>query len=56
MTTRLREAGQTLVEFLGAGSCLPDYEETDTASLLIDQHIMVDTGWNPVRNLLRAGV
>lgn len=45
-----------IVEFLGAGSCLPDYEATDTASLLIDKHIMVDTGWNPVRNLLRAGV
>ena len=45
-----------IVEFLGAGSCLPDYEATDTASLLINKHIMVDTGWNPVRNLLRAGV
>lgn len=45
-----------IIEFLGAGSCLPDYEATDTASLLIDKHIMVDTGWNPIRNLLRAGV
>ena len=44
------------IEFLGTGSCLPDYEATDTASLLINKHIMVDTGWNPVRNLLRAGV
>lgn len=45
-----------IVEFLGTGSCLPDYEATDTASLLIDKHILVDTGWNPVRNLLRADV
>lgn len=45
-----------IIEFLGAGSCLPDYEATDTASLLIDNRIMIDTGWNPVRNLLRAGV
>ncbi len=45
-----------IVEFLGTGSCLPDYEATDTASLLVDRHIMIDTGWNPVRNLLRAGV
>lgn len=45
-----------LIDFLGTGSCLPDYEATDTASLLINQQIMIDTGWNPVRNLLRAGV
>ena len=44
------------VEFLGTGSCLPDNEATDTASLLIERHIMVDTGWNPIRNLLQAGV
>lgn len=44
------------VEFLGTGSCLPDNEATDTASLLIERYIMVDTGWNPIRNLLRAGV
>lgn len=43
------------VEFLGAGSCLPERAEADTASLLIDGHILVDTGWLTLRNLLRTG-
>ncbi len=44
------------ITFLGVGSCMPVQEWDDTASLLIDRHIMIDTGWNPVRNLLRVGV
>lgn len=44
------------VEFLGVGSCMPEYEQADTASLLIDRHILVDTGWHVIRNLLRTGV
>lgn len=44
------------ITFLGVGSCMPVQEGDDTASLLIDRHIMIDTGWDPVRNLLRAGV
>ena len=44
------------IVFLGVGSCMPVYETDDTASLLIDNHIMIDTGWNPIRNLLKAGV
>ncbi len=44
------------ITFLGVGSCMPLQEGDDTASLLIDRQIMIDTGWNPVRNLLRAGV
>lgn len=45
-----------LIDFLGVGSCLPEYAEADTASLLIDRHILVDAGWSTVRNLLRIGV
>ena len=44
------------VRFLGVGSCLPEYEGADTASVLIDGQVLVDAGWNTVRNLLRAGV
>ena len=44
------------VQFLGVGSCLPEYEGADTANVLIDGHVLIDTGWNTVHNLLRAGV
>lgn len=44
------------VEFLGVGSCMPEYEQADTASLLVNRHILVDTGWHVIRNLLRTGV
>lgn len=35
---------------------MPETEQADTVSLLLDGHTMVDTGWHTVRNLLRAGV
>lgn len=44
------------VEFLSVGSCMPEMEQADTVSLLLNGHIMVDTGWHAVRNLLRAGI
>ncbi len=44
------------VTFLSVGSWCPLSAEDDTVSLLIDRHILVDTGWMAVRNLLRAGV
>ena len=40
-------------EFLSVGSCLPEFEQADTASLLVDGKIMVDTG---VVELIREGV
>ena len=43
-----------ITEFLSVGSCLPEFEQGDTASLLVERKIMVDTGWFSVRNLLRA--
>ena len=45
-----------ITEFLSVGSCLPDSEQADTASLLVEKKIVVDTGWFILRNLLRAGV
>ena len=44
------------IEFLGVGSCMPEYEQADTASLIVNGHILVDTGWHVVRNLLRSNV
>ena len=44
-----------IAEFLSVGSCLPENEQGDTASLLVDGKIMVDTGWFALRNLMRAG-
>ena len=44
------------IEFLGVGSCLPEQDSSDTASLLIDRHVMVDCGWSTIRNLKRAGL
>lgn len=44
-----------VTEFLSVGSCLPENEHGDTASLLVDGKIMVDTGWFALRNLMRAG-
>lgn len=45
-----------ITEFLGVGSCLPEGEQADTVSLLVDGEILVDTGWFVLRNLMRAGV
>ena len=45
-----------ITEFLGVGSCLPEHDQADTASLLVDGKILVDTGWFALRNLMRAGV
>jgi len=42
--------------FLSADGWKPDKNEVDTVSLLIDGHIMVDTGWHAVHNLLRENV
>ena len=44
------------IEFLGVGSCMPEYEQADTASLIVNGHILVDKGWHVVRNLLRSNV
>ena len=43
------------LQFLSVNGWRPDREEEDTVSLLINDTIMIDTGWNCVRNLLRAG-
>lgn len=45
-----------IAEFLGVGSCLPEHDQADTASLLVEGKIVVDTGWFVLRNLMRAGV
>ena len=45
-----------LVEFLGVGTCMPDNAEEDTASFVVNKHIIVDTGWHVIRNLLRANI
>ena len=45
-----------ITEFLGVGACLPENADADTASLLVDKKIVVDTGWFLLRNLLRANV
>ena len=44
------------VEFLSTAGWLPENEANDTVSLLVNRHILVDTGWHCARNLLRAGV
>lgn len=44
------------IEFLGTGSWKPCYPGDDTASLLVDRHILVDCGWNTIYNLIRTGV
>lgn len=43
-----------IVEFLGVGSCRPEFEQADTASLLVNRKIMIDTGWFALRNLMRT--
>ena len=45
-----------ITEFLSVGSCLPDNADSDTASLLVEKKIVVDTGWFILRNLMRAGI
>lgn len=42
--------------FLSADGWKPEKNEVDTVSLLIDGHVMVDTGWHAVHNLLRENV
>lgn len=44
------------VQFLSTGTCLPTGPEDETASLLINGRVLVDTGWHCVRNLLAAGI
>lgn len=43
------------IQFLSVCSWHPEREEEDTVSLLVNDHILVDTGWSCVRNLLRVG-
>ena len=43
------------VQFLSVGSWKPTRAEDDTVSLLINDTILVDTGWMSIRNLLRVG-
>ena len=45
-----------IAEFLSVGSCLPENDQGDTVSLLVEGKIMVDTGWFALRNLMRAKV
>lgn len=44
------------IEFLSVDSWRPLTADGDTASLLLNRHILVDTGWLVARNLLRAGL
>lgn len=43
------------IQFLSVCSWRPDYEHEDTVSLLVNDSILIDTGWFCVRNLLRVG-
>ncbi len=43
------------VQFLSVSSWKPTRPEDDTVSLLVNDSILVDTGWMSVRNLLRVG-
>lgn len=45
----------TEITFLGTSSCLYDLGN-DTASYLLNGGLLIDTGWNAVDNLRRAGV
>lgn len=44
------------LRFLSTGCWLPEDESTDTVSLLVNEHILVDTGWHCIHNLLRSGI
>lgn len=44
------------VLLLSADGWRPEGAESDTVSLLINGHIMIDTGWHAVHNLLREHV
>jgi ribonuclease Z len=43
------------VQFLGSNDALPDVNN-DTASFVINSHILVDTGWCAVHNLKKNGI
>ncbi len=43
------------LRFLGTSACFPE-DGGDSPSLLINDTILVDTGWHPLENLARAGV
>ncbi len=43
------------LRFLGTSACFPE-DGGDSPSLLINDTILVDTGWHPLENLARVGV
>jgi len=45
----------TFINILGSSGCRYDYGD-DTASYLINNKIIIDTGWNLVENILDAGL
>jgi ribonuclease Z len=51
----LKEKYMSFITVLGSSGCRYDYGN-DTASYLINNKVIVDTGWNLVENILDAGL
>ena len=50
-----QEAGEeTTLTFIGTDTCVPQPDD-DTASFLLNDHILVDCGWNAAINMSRFG-
>ncbi len=43
------------IRFPGSSSCIPD-PGTDTSCLLINDHLLIDTGWAPVLRMNQMGI
>ena len=48
-------AGATRITFLGTSTAIPDRGD-DTASFVVNDRILIDTGWSAIENLIRNNI